>query len=156
MGSLDLFADLETCRYLFLQEIGEPQTNTVRFLFQEGRVSERTVRRKVGGTFLEGHPVEIDDTGRSFEISWQSYVAFLVTNESFALGDESADIYEGRRLRQYSQSQFLQQIKESNHLSDEYPGPLLHFRIVCEHHLVDVVSTQPPILRRVTPSEVIN
>jgi len=112
--------------------------------------------REVGGMILEGHPVEIDDATKSFEILWPSYIAYVVTNESFALDDDPPDTYEGRRFRRYFQSRLLQQVKDNNRLSDEYPGPLLHFRIVCEHHLVDVISTQSPIVRRVNPREPIN
>ncbi len=156
MGSRDLYTELDACKYLFLQEAREPQTNTLHMFLQEGRVSERTARREVGGMILEGHPVEIDDATKSFEILWPSYIAYVVTNESFALDDDPPDTYEGRRFRRYFQSRLLQQVKDNNRLSDEYPGPLLHFRIVCEHHLVDVISTQSPTVRRVNPREPIN
>jgi len=128
----------------------------LRLIVQEGRASERLATLEVGGSVLEGHPVEIDPTCRSFEIFWHKYVAFLVTNESFAIDDESDAMFEGRTVRMYSKSRFLHHVKNSSQASDEYPGPLLHFRIICEHHLVDVVATETPVVRRIAPPEKIH
>jgi hypothetical protein len=132
--------------------MGEPQTNALRLVVAEGKVSEQLSSVNVGGTHLESHSVEIDSTSRSFEFIWKRYVAFLVLNESFGAPSTADEIFEGQNVRLYSQSRFLQYVKSASIASGEYPGRLLHFEIICQFHVVEVVSTEPPHFRQISPT----
>ncbi len=155
--SPELFAELESCKYLFLRELEEQNGSRLRVLVQEASAREEVVSRCVAGTLITGlHPVTSDDRSRVFEILWNSYVAYLVTNESFARCDAPDELRVGQMMRVYSKSHFLEYIKHSTQASDEYPGHLFHFALVCENHIVDVVATEAPQVRRIKPRDTVH
>ena len=57
--------------------------------------------------------------------------------------------YEGTRFRIYSKSHFIEYMGTATFASDQYPGPMQHYEVVCENHIIDVLSTEPPAIRRV-------
>jgi len=102
----------------------------------------------VGGVTIEGlHRVHPTDGSRVFELIWNQYIAYAVTNESFATpnGDENAD--SGRLLRCYSQSPFLDYVARTTVATAEFPAPYTHARVLSESQIVDVVSTGVPTFR---------
>jgi hypothetical protein len=38
-------------------------------------------------------------------------------------------------------------MRRSTDATDEYPGPVQHFAVVCVDHVVDVISTASPTVR---------
>jgi hypothetical protein len=140
-------AEIDSCNYLFLKGIDEPHHKGLRLVLQEGIVSPETDSIAVGGTQISGHPVEITDSSRIFEIVWERYVAYSVRNESYVSNCEY-EVSVGRRLQIYSRSRFLDYIRLATFATDEYPGPIQHIGIVCAHHIIDVVSTQDPRVTR--------
>jgi hypothetical protein len=150
----DLLAEVDACQYLFLGEIGEPRANSLRLVVHEARASRHAVPIEIAETQLgEGHPVESDDSCSVFEILWQSYVAYQVTNESFAHGEGSDSVWSGRTVRLYTKSHFLEYVLRETFANDENPGPghLLHFCLICSDHIIDVVVTEAPLVRRIWP-----
>jgi hypothetical protein len=87
-----------------------------------------------------------------FEIVWNSYVGYSVLNESYATpsDDERGD---GNRFRTYSKSRFMQFISQATFACDDYPGPMRHYCVGCEDHILHVVSVDPPTVRRVGNSD---
>jgi hypothetical protein len=79
-----------------------------------------------------------------FRLFWNRYAAFLVTEEMVgSCGNGPEELYQGRHLRLYSKSHFL------DHLSRDtgaHLKALIHYKIVCLDHLVDVAATSPPVL----------
>ena len=147
-----LFADLNSCAHLFLREIGEPRENCLRLLIEEGIVSPDTVSIEVGGSIItDCHKVTSGDNARLFEIAWNSYIAYSIRNESYAAPDDSEKFDLGNLVRIYSESKFLEYIARATFASDEYPGPYLHVEIICECHIIDVISTAVPEIKKVRP-----
>jgi hypothetical protein len=87
-------------------------------------------------------PIEWMDGCLAFRLYWKRYAAYLVTEECVgSCGDYAEEVFEGDRLRRYSKSHFL------DHLSRDtgaHSRPLIHFKIICENHLVDVAAEDPP------------
>ncbi len=144
-------AELDTCASLYLREISEPKQNTLRLLIEEAEVMPEEVAIRFAGTDLgKGHLVRSTASSRLFEIVWDNYVAYSVTNESFATPSESEE-FSGRFARSYSKSHFLDYISHATFASNEYPGALQHVGIVSEEHIIDVISTEPPRVRHMRP-----
>ena len=75
MESSGYLDELNACHYLFLQELDESRSNSLRIVLKEGRVSKIPVAMEVAGHSMgEGYPVEIDDTCSTLELTWDSYV----------------------------------------------------------------------------------
>jgi hypothetical protein len=144
----EIAKSLDSCHSLFLQEIGEPQENMLRLLLVEAKRSDEAESMQVGGAMIEDlHRVQATDESRAFELIWNQYILYAVTNESFASpnGEKTED--SGRLLRCYSQSPFLDYVARTTLATKEYPGPYTHVRVLSENHIVDVVSTVIPSLR---------
>ncbi|MFZ0814456.1 MAG: hypothetical protein WAM78_02995 [Candidatus Sulfotelmatobacter sp.] len=144
-------AELDTCASLYLREISEPRQNSLRLLIEEAEVMPEEVAIRIAGTDLgTGHLVRSTASSRLFEIVWDNYVAYLVTNESYAMPSES-EKFSGRLARHYSTSPFLDHISHATVACNEYPGPLRHIGIVSECHIIDVVSTGLPRITHMRP-----
>ena len=98
---------VDKCAYLNLREMCEPEENSLRLVVEEMRAGDVTEDLVVGATNLgPARRIEHTEACRVFEITWDTYIAYCVVNESYALGDK-ADVSDGRRFRVYSKSQFL-------------------------------------------------
>ena len=79
-------------------------------------------------------------------------VAYSVLNESFASVDDE-ERYEGNRFRVYVKSRFIDYVSLASFACADYPGPTQHYAVVCENHVVNVISVvQPTIQRPLQPS----
>ena len=137
---------IDSCYTIFVDEISEPEQNVLRLVLQEAEMSPETVSHKIGGTIIENlHPVEPTGRSRTLELMWKRYIAYSVTNESFASPDDDSEVrVSGRLLRTYSKSHFLDFVSHATIANEQYPGPSTHFCVVSENHVIDVVSTQMP------------
>ncbi len=139
---------LDSCHTLFLQEIGEPRENELRLLLLEGMRSDEAESRQVGGVTFEGlHRIGSTEGSRVFELIWNQYIAYAVTNESFAVANGCENADSGRLLRFYSQSAFLDYVAHATVATAKFPGPYTHARVLSESHIIDVVSTAAPAFR---------
>ncbi len=140
----DAIAALNECKYLFLSELQELDGNGLRLIVSEGRPAGKSGPIRLGGAVIAGG-VRIETTGvsRVFAIVWGTYVAYAVLNESYASVDEE-ERYEGSRFRLYSKSHFIDYISRATFACAEHPGPTQHHAVVCEDHVIDVISTELP------------
>jgi hypothetical protein len=157
MEPFDYFEELNSCEHLFLEELIEPGTNSLRIQVIEGRTSKVAIPIEVAAQSLgDGFPVKIDSNSVRYEMTWNSYVLYQVINESFARQEDSEDGILGNSACVYRSSNLLGHVLRSSNASDEYPGKLLHFRILCADHVIDVVSTDRPECRRIGPTLCVN
>lgn len=142
---------LDRAEYLYLRHISEPSQNSLRLVVEEATAN----RSKMGeasalaGQFSEilkdASPIEATEGCRTFELIWDRYVAYLVTEEVVgSAGDHEDEVYTGNVFRVYSKSHFL------DHLGRDTNGhtePLTHYKLICLNHLIDVASYRPPEIR---------
>jgi hypothetical protein len=148
----DHSSEMDSCKYLFLREISEPRDNRLRLLIEEAAPSGAPATLKLPGLTLTGcRAIESTSASRLFEVIWDTYVAYSVRNESFASQDGAA-MFSGRFFRIYSKSTFLDYVSRATFASEQYPGPLSHVGLICQNHIVDVVSTKSPAIRRLRPT----
>jgi hypothetical protein len=148
---------IDSCYTIFVREISEPEENVLRVVLQEAEVSAETVSHKIGGAVIENlHRVEPMESSRTFVLKWNQYIAYSVTNESFASPDGDSDVRaSGRLFRTYSKSHFLDFVSRATIASEQYPGPFTHFCVVSECHVIDIISTQMPEIQMLRTGPVI-
>jgi len=145
-------SEINDCRSLFLSDFQEAGHNSLRIEVAEGIPVGSAESIKVGESVIpDCTALEVTHESRVFEIFWRRYVRYTMLNESYAsVGDE--ECYEGNRFRIYSKSHFIEFMSRATFACDEYPGPTRHYCIVCEDHVLDVLSVEPPTVRRVRGS----
>jgi hypothetical protein len=146
-----LSIEIDAFQYVFLESIEEVETNNLRLVVVEGIVCPETVSRDVGGAHFEGHPVKPAVQGGRFEITWEHYVAYSVRNELYAKDGDNEKLLSGKRIAEFSKSDFLDYISHATFATEEYPGPLRHVEVACENHIVDVVAVAAPKIRSLSP-----
>jgi hypothetical protein len=142
---MNLREQIDSHEYLCLSEIGEPKVNVLRVVVDEAKASN-DANVEIPDTPFMGNPIVSDDTCRRYEITFLSYVAYAVLNESFAKVDDYEQ-YTGRYFRIYSKSHFLDYVAAATFASDDYPGKATHYEIACLDHIVEVVSAEEPQVR---------
>jgi hypothetical protein len=144
-----LFGEINSCKYLYLREIAEPRDNRLRLIIEEASAGSETAPREIGGVlFSDLRPIESTHRDRLFELIWDSYIAYVIRNESFVVMDKAEVIESGRLICIYSKSHFLDYVSKSTFTTNEHPGELKHFGINCLNHIVDVVSVFEPEIRQ--------
>jgi hypothetical protein len=141
---------LDTAAYLYLREIGEPKENSLRIVVEEaiaGPLEKTSEIKQPPIPMQDARPIISDSSCFSYELVWPSYVSYSVRNESYATVDKE-EKFEGRFLRHYSKSKFLDYVSKSTFANNTYLGPLAHWEIVTLNHIIDIVSTHAPQIRR--------
>jgi hypothetical protein len=150
---LNIIEQIESHRFLYLVEIGEPRDNVLRLVISEAQ-QRKTPEDVVieGFTLTNSHELIADEACTAYEIIFQTYVAYSVVNESFASVDDS-EIFTGHLFRTYSKSRFLDYIGVASFASNDFPGPLQHYGVNCLNHFIDIVSAANPIISIIRRAE---
>jgi hypothetical protein len=139
--------EIDSYPYLFLHLIAETPNQGLRLVVEGAQASAECVTLKLGATELsELHPIR--GSGRIFEITWESYIAYCVRNESYCGTNTYEEIATGKKLRIYSKSHFLDYVSRATFATGEYPGSFQHYCLFSENHIVDVISVCSPQIRR--------
>jgi hypothetical protein len=141
-------------KFLYLDSILEPEENTLRLVIAEagdGGPSDPT-KFKDEGPELQRILSESREIAHlpgmlKFELLWNSYIAYSVRNESFVSRDDYEQ-FEGRLLVTYTKSRYLDFVSAATFASPDYPGSFTHWGVFCLNHIVDIVSVEPPQIRR--------
>jgi hypothetical protein len=151
LGQHELISLLNQAKYLYLRHLSEPEENSLRLVVEEA-VADRTETVSTPdpvSPFAEirkgASPIKSVEGCRAFELEWTRYVAYLVTEEVVGSGGSYAEeTFTGNLFRVYTRSHFL------DHLSRDTGGhtePILHYKLICLNHLIDVASYSPPEVR---------
>ena len=147
----EVISVLNQAKYLFLRHIFEPDENSLRLVVEEA-IADRTETvstpdpaSPVAELRKGASPIKSTEGCRTFKLEWGRYVAYLVTEEGVGSGGNYEDeVYTGNLFRVYTKSHFL------DHLARDTGGhfePLLHYKLICQNHLIDVASYTPPAVR---------
>ncbi len=134
---------------IYLDQIYEPEENTLRLLFSRSRTSETSETIRIGKTEIKDtYSIDVDETLPLLQMDFEWYIGYSIRNESYTSWDDYEE-FEGRIFRIYSKSRYLDFIKVGTLASEDYPGPFKHYGIACLNHIVDVVSVSEPIIKEV-------
>jgi len=151
LGEKEIISLLNRAKYLFLRDTSEPEENSLRLVAEEA-IADRTETvsppdptSPVAEILKGALPIKSVEGCRTFELVWSRYVAYLVTEEGVgSAGSDEDEVYTGNLLRVYTKSHFL------DHLARDTGGhfkPILHYKLICQNHLIDVASYSPPEVR---------
>lgn len=130
-------------RLFYLEEIGEPSDNVLRIVAVEARAQGPAQSTLLG----KAVPILPLPDGAPVELTWKHYVAYAVRNESYAMADDGApSSIPVSQLVERRNSAFLDFVRRTTIASDEFPGPLRHWELMCLNHVIDVVSTTEPVI----------
>ena len=74
--------------------------------------------------------------------------SLLLRNESYVGVDRSEQAAMGQKFQILTKSHFIDYVSRATFASQEYPGPMTHYRIICEGYVVDVIATVAPDITR--------
>ena len=143
---------IDGCDYLFATEIREIEELTLGVTIVEAKPQApiTTVEEQDPFGFLKigGSPIEEDDTCRVFQVIFDRnrMVSYTVLNESYGKYPQAPEAFAGKLFRVFSRSHLLDFVERTTIASADYPGPLMHFEIVCQNHVIDVICTAPPAI----------
>lgn len=154
---MNLITQINSHRYLFLSEIGEPEENCLRIVVEEGKLGEQItekdlekssdeVEEAINWIKLGSYPVINDESCYKYEIIFETYIAYFVRNESYSNFDKSSK-FSGKFFGTYSSSQFLDFLKISTWATENYPGKFSHWALFAVHSVVDVASVYEPKIK---------
>uniref|UniRef100_Q0HUT7 Uncharacterized protein n=1 Tax=Shewanella sp. (strain MR-7) TaxID=60481 RepID=Q0HUT7_SHESR len=140
-------------KYLDMIEIQETYKDCLRIVIAEAGVSdiaqeissEEEPNEALRKVLNESKPIEVTESSARYEIVFDDYIAYAVTNESYAGGIEEK--FEGRLARVYSESAFLNYIGQGTFATEDYPGPFVHYGFCCLNQIIDIVSERPPTVK---------
>jgi len=146
----EVAARINQAEYLYLRSIQEPSDNQLEVFIEEAVANEEKRGQPFAGSgrpelaeiARDAAPIESTPSCPTFRLYWKHYAAYLVTEEMVgSCGNYDDELYEGRLFRLYTKSHFL------DHLSRDtgaHSNPLLHYKVTCLNHLVDVAAENPP------------
>lgn len=137
-----LFKDLDQYKYLFLDRIQNNKGNELTVYLTVGKVIEQTEDLVINSvTIHDLKPIIKDNV--YIKVIFPSYVAYSVRWESYTTMDDY-DVYEGRKIREYSKSRYLEYVKNDTIATAVWPGKIRHFGFCCEWEVIDIVSIDEP------------
>jgi hypothetical protein len=148
-----MFHAMNKHKYLDMIEIKETYSDCLRIVIAEAVVSNITSEispqqesnEVLRNLLNESKPINVTDESARYEIVFDDYIAYVVTNESYAGGIDEK--FEGRLARVYSESAFLNYISQGTFATAEYPGPFVHYGFCCLNQIIDIVAEHPPVMR---------
>ena len=146
-----MFEHLDNCEYLELMEISETYQQCLTIVVAEATTGDEITSvskeeeplEEVRDLLSGSRSIEIRDSSEVFQISFEDYIAYGVSNESYA-GGKFKEEYKGKYARVYRTSAFLNFIEQGTFATSDYPGPFKHYAICCLNQIIDVVSVEPP------------
>lgn len=142
---------------LYLRELSEPSDNQLNIWIEEASTNEA----KRGSFSTERHPpelqyllrgaapIESSSESRMFRLFWKRYAAYLVTEECVgSCGSYDDEVYEGRLFWLYLKSHFLEHLDRD---TGAHSNPLIHYKICCLNHTIDVAADAPPEIEVLKP-----
>lgn len=148
----DNAALIDACKHLYLRLLEEPEANALRLIIEEvsgndlldADTTDPASSRSLGAS---PRSMERGQVGRVFEISWRSYIAYSVRNESYARAEPKGN-GKGRVFIKHTRSSYLEYLSVSTLASDLFPAifprPIGHWAIYCLNHAIDVASIYEP------------
>jgi hypothetical protein len=147
--------ELESCQTLFLVGICEPFENQLQILLQEAKTHQDQPRPTIiaGVDLGISYPIGPAEDSRFFQLDWQKYIAYLVTDESYGVYPVGEQ-FTGKNLRVFADSAYLRFLRETTNATDGYPGPYQQYEIVSQMHVVDVAAEEPPEITILSKTQV--
>lgn len=98
---------------------------------------------------IESRPIYPDENNL-YEIVFEDYVLYQTRNESYTSWDDY-EIRRGKYFIIFEKSRLLDyvsQLVETDIVHAYYPNGYKHYGIYCQNHIIDIIATKEPIIKR--------
>lgn len=135
---------LDTGRTWFLLILKYAADNrTLLIDIEEGFVADKEESVAINGHVMEGlRAIAPTAMSRQFRISFTSYVAWQVVDESYSTFDKTEERDDTGFVQVLTQSKYLDYVESKHGWYSRLQGPAKHYRVWTENEVVDVVTTE--------------
>jgi len=147
---MEYFNEINSLEYLFLVDLKNLPANRLSIVVKEATISEQKKDMIIGGKNLGAvNRILSNGPGKEYELFFENYGAYLITNESFATFIKDDKVI-GRLFCIYSTSHYMDYICENSlvNYTYDYENALKHYRINCQDHVIDIIAKDEPIIKR--------
>jgi hypothetical protein len=142
--------EIDDCHSLFIEEIGELEELTLDVMIAEAKLQSPITQVNdddpLGKIKLGSRPIEVDRTCRHFRLLFERnyMVSYTILDECYGKYPKAPEQFTGKLFRVFTTSHLLEFTRETTNASDTWPGPLQHYQLACNNHVLDVIATAPP------------
>ncbi len=144
------FESINSHGCIYLGNISEPQDNSLRLVLEEGSFDDE--ERPLDPLMCEILGIPAPDPDKQtdiYEVIFNSYIGYTVLDESYVQAPHSSDETPLPVFRVYQQSKYLDFIKDSTQAVITHEGKLQQYSFKCLNHLIDVIASEPPVIRNI-------
>ena len=139
----------------FLINTTEGQDNDISFIISFPLKGEKTIIDETGIPVLNeilGNCIPIyPDGNNTYEIIFENYVIHMTRNESYTIWDDY-EIRHGKYLILFERSRLLDSMPkfvECELIKAVCSNAYKHYGIYCQNHIIDIITTNEPIIRHI-------
>lgn len=147
------FNELNAGERFFATKISEPLQNCLQLEITIPQVGDEVDVMVTDTHSLRGRHVTYDTQSPRFSVTFENYIAYAVINESYDSGDSSIVVVKGKYFRICENSNFLNYLTKDTFASAEYPAPFKHYQFLGQNHIINVASTEEPIIVKINSPE---
>lgn len=118
----------------------------------EGMTEEEA--QAIQGILAKCCPIEMDEKNQ-YELCFRDYIVYQVRNESYC-GYDKEEVRHGRYLIRFESSKLLDRLGDivpyvcQFEDGTYFPGKWVHYGIYTWQHTIDIISHNPPVIRKVS------
>ena len=143
---MNFFDRINSHKYIYLGGIEEGLDNSLRIIVKEAGINVEPESVAIGDVMLTAQAIESNKDSQNYEVVFASYISYSVIDESYAMPNDD-ELFEGRIFCIYEKSAFLDYVSKASCASEGYPGPFKHYGFNCLNHVIDIASTEEPIIK---------
>lgn len=133
----------------FLKKLTLNSNGQLEILITESTLSSDKDKVEFDGVdFGNLKRIEISNNSKEIKILFKDVLAFQRFDESFLIGHEN-ESFEGKYFRTYSKSNYLDFLLKQTSLEVWVKSKAVHYSIVCENDVIDIISEAPPVVVQV-------
>lgn len=142
---------MDEAQSLFLTSLSENHEGTLTLVFKQGQLSEVPETIQVFDVeFKDARKVEVSDNSTTFKVTFDSYAAYNVLDESYD-ADKEVGEYTGKFVRIYSKSDYLNYVRKVS-IAFDICSKLTHYMFASVDHIISVVSEVEPEIEKLAPT----
>lgn len=151
---MNLFDQINSHKYLFLDNVNQVSDVELVLLISEGKVDRNTENEITfpNDYSLKFNPINANDFCRKYKITFKNFIIYSVVDESYIERDGN-EVFVGGLFRKFSKSRFLDYVSKS--LNAEYSEHIYnakyqHYEIACLNQIIDIACPFEPLIEEIT------
>jgi len=97
------------------------------------------------GTIADARPIEVTDQSRRVRVEFANVLAYLVTDESYAVwASEKTEVVDGQILCRHTSSEYLEYVRKNSLIKHLVDDPVHHYSLNLADDIIEVITTAKP------------